>query len=218
MSAFQEILKLYSFSLGSKIRTYQRWYAGTPFECVEQFVPKEGNIIDLGCGWGIFSNLMALKSSKRSVYGIDLDASKIVWAQRTIRDRTNINFRVQDLKDINLPNVDAIVLYDVAHHLEESVQFKVLEECYSKLSIGGVLILKENDTVPLWKLWVSHLVEAIALGFNITLSSKILFRSRHEWEQILTNIGFKVIHSEYIKTKYGFFVPHSLFIAKKLSY
>jgi hypothetical protein len=47
-------------------------------DCVEQFVPKEGNIIDLGCGWGIFSK----------------------------------------------------VLYDVAHHLEESVQFKVLEECY----------------------------------------------------------------------------------------
>lgn len=216
MSTFGQVLGLYNFSLSVKIRTYQRWYVGSPFEYVEKFVPKEGNIVDLGCGWGIFANLMAIKYSQRNVYGIDLDESKILWAQKTIGDRKNIDFRVQDLKDIDLATVDGIVLYDVAHHLESSIQLKVLKECYEKLTVGGVLILKENDIVPLWKLWISNFVEAIALGFNITLSSKILFRSRNEWEQILTKIGFELKHSEHIKTKYGFFVPHSLFIAKKI--
>lgn len=216
MPIFKDLLDLYDFSRAAKIRTYQRWYAGTPYEHVEQYIPKKGNIIDLGCGWGMFANLMALKSPERNVYGIDLDEMKINWAKKTVKEgRTNIDFAVQDLQNVDLPRVDAIVLYDVAHHLEEAVQFKVLEICYRKLSSGGLLVLKENDVVPLWKLGISHFVEAIALGFNVTLSSKILFRSREDWSRILTEIGFVVVHNEHIKTPYGFFVPHSLLICEK---
>ncbi|MEM7346241.1 MAG: class I SAM-dependent methyltransferase [Chloroflexota bacterium] len=217
MSTFTKILTLYDFSLMTKLRTYQRWYAGTPYEHVEQFVPKKGEIIDLGCGWGIFANLLALTSDDRNVYGIDLDKHKVSWAKKTLGpDRTNIQFRVQDIKDIELPHVQDIILYDVLHHLEEPIQYQILRECYQKLSKDGRLILKENDVVPRWKLFLSYLVEMIALGFNITLSSKILWRSRENWIQILSEIGFIVIHNEHIKTPYGFFVPHSLFVCKKI--
>jgi 2-polyprenyl-3-methyl-5-hydroxy-6-metoxy-1,4-benzoquinol methylase len=215
MSSFRKILNLYNFSLVAKFRTYQRWYFGTPYEYVEQAVPDKGNIIDLGCGWGMFANLLAIKSQARNVYGIDLDERKIKWAQRTVGIRENIKFDVQDLKSAHIATVDALVLYDVMHHLEESVQSKVLSECHEKLSSGGKLILKENDVVPKWKLFVSHLVEMIACGFNITLSKKILFRSKDEWVNFLGQHGFEVIHKEHIKTPYGFFVPHSLFICEK---
>lgn len=215
MSSFKEILGLYSFGLTAKLRTYQRWYCGTPYEYIEQTVPGEGSVIDLGCGWGMFANLLALKSPRREVYGIDLDEKKIRWARKTVGDRENIQFDVRDLASVELETVDAIVLYDVLHHLEEAVQFKVLKECYEKLSPGGRLILKENDVVPRWKFWVSHVVEMIACGFNITLSKKILFRSREEWVEILENQGFRVTHEEHIRTRYGFFVPHSMFVCEK---
>lgn len=207
---------MYGSSFLARLRTYQRWYAGTPYEYVEQFVPKEGSIVDLGCGWGMFANLLALKSPSRQVLGMDLDGVKITWAQDTIKDgRTNIRFVLKDLGELEISKIDAIVLYDVMHHLDESVQFGLLNQCYEKLSPGGKLILKENDVVPLWKFFFSHLVEMIALGFNITLSREIIFRGRKEWIEILNKYGFKVLHEEHINTWYGFFVPHSLFVCEK---
>lgn len=215
-STFKEIIKLYSFNFLAKLRTYQRWYFGTPNEYVEQFVPRQGNIIDLGCGWGVFSNLLAIKSPERNILGIDLDKTKIEWAQRTVTaGRENISFALQDIKYYDLPEVDAIVIYDVMHHLEESVQFDILKECYRKLLLSGRLILKENDVVPKWKLLMSYFVEIIASRLNITLSKKITFRNRKDWVNILEKHGFTVIHEEQIKTFYGFFVPHSLFICEK---
>jgi len=218
MRVFKEILNLYSFSLLSKILTYQRWYFGTPFEYVEKFIPTQGAIIDLGCGWGMFSNLMAIKSSKRQVIGVDLDESKILWAKRTVKpNRKNITFKKADLGSINIPNVNSIVAYDVLHHLDSETQLSVLRQCLNKLSSGGVLVIKENDVVPFHKLQISRLVEFIALGAGFTLSDKILFRSRSDWIRILEQIGFEILHHEHIKTVFGFHVPHSLFVCKKLS-
>lgn len=216
MSAFKQILRLYDFGWWPKIRTYQRWYCGTPYEYVETFVPEKGVVVDLGCGWGMFANLMAILSPDRKVVGVDLDETKMTWARKTIpRGPRNVEFLVRDLTSISLDKVDAIVLYDVLHHLDEPSQLKVLSECFEKLPDGGRLILKENDVVPFWKLMVSHLVEAIALGFNITLSKRILFRGREAWIAILKNCGFHICHEEAIDTLYGFIVPHSLFVCEK---
>lgn len=214
-SLVQEIIKLYSFSFFTKIRTYQRWYCGTPYEYVEQFVPEKGNIIDLGCGWGIFSNLLAIKCKERNVLGIDLDESKIKWARKTIGQRKNIDFQRQDLKSLDMPQINAIILYDVMHHLEESVQLAIFKQCYEKLMDGGRLILKENDIVPKWKLFVSYFVEMLATNFSITLTQKIIFRSRDEWRKLLEENGFEIVHEEHINTMHGFFVPHSLFVCEK---
>ncbi len=216
MPIYKDVIELYKFSRAAKFRTYQRWFFGTPNEYVEQFVPKKGNIIDLGCGWGVFSNLLAIKSPERQVYGVDLDRAKIAWAKRTIgTGRKNIRFEVQDLESISLSQVDAIILYDVMHHLDDSAQMKVLEQCRDKLSPGGRLILKENDVVPLWKLAISYVGEAIADRFNFTIGKKIHWRSRSEWADLIESFGFAVIHNEHIKTWYGFHVPHSLFVAEK---
>jgi len=215
-SSFKTILNLYDFGFASRLRTLQRWYFGTPYEYVAHHVPKKGVVIDLGCGWGMFANLLAIQSPERKVTGIDLDSQKIQWALKTVLEgRDNIQFELSNLEEVDLPQVDAIVLYDVLHHLDKETQINLLEQCFAKLSPGGRLILKENDVEPPWKLMVSHLVEAIALGFNITLSKKILFRSRKQWSDILESIGFSVTHKEHIKTWYGFFVPHSLFLGEK---
>jgi 2-polyprenyl-3-methyl-5-hydroxy-6-metoxy-1,4-benzoquinol methylase len=214
-SFFKELLKLYGFSFITKVRTFQRWYFGTPFEYIEGYVPEEGIIVELGCGWGVFTNLLALKSQRRKVFGLDFDKNKIYWAKKTIGDRENINFESVDLESLKLEKVNSIVIYDVLHHLDPKIQHDVLVECFSKLNIGGKLIIKENDIIPYWKYLVSHFVEYIALGFKITLSNKILFRGREEWLRILTEKGFSVIHNEHVKSWFGFFVPHSLFVCEK---
>jgi 2-polyprenyl-6-hydroxyphenyl methylase/3-demethylubiquinone-9 3-methyltransferase len=63
---------------------------------LERHAPREGTILDLGCGHGLVANLLALGSPARRVRGIDIDPKKIEAARRTVRDRANIRFDVAD--------------------------------------------------------------------------------------------------------------------------
>ena len=58
-----------------------------PFRRVEAAVPKSGVVVDIGCGYGLFANLLAMRSGTRNVLGYDIDA-----ARSCVGGRTNIAF------------------------------------------------------------------------------------------------------------------------------
>ena len=62
-------------------------YILCPFLELEAIIPKKANIVELGCGSGIFTNLMSIKSSERDITGIDLDEEKISIAKKTVKNR-----------------------------------------------------------------------------------------------------------------------------------
>ena len=53
-----------------------------PFDIIEKHVPKKGTIVDLGCGFGIFANFLAIQSDDRKVIGIH--SVDLVWGLGTI--------------------------------------------------------------------------------------------------------------------------------------
>ncbi len=193
------LLSLYADGgLKAKIRVFQRWFVGTPYEIVENYVPREGVIIDLGCGIGLFSNLLVLKAHERHVVGVDGDHAKIEIARQTVKQRTNIRFQYADLGKCELPPCRSVVLYDVLHHLDPDLQLRTLEQSYTALEEGGRLIIKENDTEPQWKLMVNYIVEWMALGFRLTKSAPISFRDRKGWSEMATKIGFHFMLEKHI--------------------
>ena len=192
-SPFVFLLNLYrNGGIRAIFRLFQRWFLGTPFLKVEKYVPNNGLIIDLGCGIGLFSNLLIYKEPKREVYGIDNDINKIGIAKKTINSNSNIQFHCFELTDYELPRCQSIILYDVLHHLKPKAQVEILRKSYAALNHKGRLVIKENDTVPYWKLLINYLIEFVALGFNLTNSDPICFRSRQEWIKIVTDIGFEL--------------------------
>ena len=68
-----------------------------PFERVESLIPKEGSILDFGCGCGLLTNLLALRGPSRSVLAVDLDRDRIRVAERSVKDRKNVRFRCGDV-------------------------------------------------------------------------------------------------------------------------
>ena len=68
-----------------------------PFQKIESLLPEEGVIIDVGCGYGLLSNLVALKSDKRNVIGIDSAEKRILIAQKTVNGRKNIEHLKDDI-------------------------------------------------------------------------------------------------------------------------
>lgn len=168
-------------------------------------------IVDLGCGHGLFSSLLAQQSLQRRVIGIDLDAHKIEVAQ-TVK-LPNLTYQVGDIAAANVPPAQAVTILDVFYLLPYDAQEKLLQVCAEKLAPGGVILLKDMAEKPRWKVWMNWLEEFMAVRvLRITLGSEFYFRPRVEWQALFQELGFTV---ETIPLDRGYYHPHVLFVARK---
>lgn len=186
----------------------------TPFIKVAEYIPQKGIVYDLGCGYGMFSNLMNLQFPKRKVVGIDLSEKRIDIAQKTVGSRKNIRFICADLKDISLEKCGTIVIYDVLHHLDYKDQESLLNQCFEKLGSRGLLVIKDNDTDPHWKFIWNYLHEILTRFLLVTKSDRLSFRTKEEFLKLLFKAGF-VVESVNIPTNLPY--PFILYICRKVS-
>ena len=202
-----ELFGLYP-NLGLKAALYARlrWRL-CPFEEIERHVPREGTIVDIGCGYGLLANFLVLRSSKRDVTGIDLSVRRIRVAQKTTDNRKKIQFKLMDALDLQLGEYSAVVMSDFLHHIGCEIQDELLARCYQKLPSGGLLIIEEVDNRPLWKYWFAILNDKI-----LNVSERQFFRSHREFQKLLQRIGFRVKTK---KVDEGIPLSDILFICRK---
>jgi len=202
-----ELFDFYS-NLGLRAAVYARlrWRL-CPFEEIERHVPREGTIIDIGCGYGLLANLLALRSSRRDVTGIDLSVGRISIAQKTTDNRKKIQFKLMDALDFELGEYSTVIMSDFLHHIDCEAQKELLARCYQELVPGGLLIIEEVDNRPLWKYWFAIMSDKI-----LNVGERQFFRSHREFQKLLQRIGF------YVKTKKvdkDIPLSDTLFICKK---
>ena len=115
----QEIKNLYQ-EFGWKVKLYAvlRWRL-CPFEEIEKYLPRQGVALDIGCGYGLLANFLALKSDQRQVIGLDNSLKRLAVAKSTVKNRPNIKFIQKDVSALDLPACQAVVMSDVLHHLPE---------------------------------------------------------------------------------------------------
>ena len=202
-----ELFRFYS-GQGPKVALYARLrWRMCPFEEIERYVPKEGTIIDIGCGYGLLANFLTLRSSKRDVTGIDLSVGRISVAQKTTDNRKKIQFKLMDALDLQLGKYNAVIMSDFLHHLSYQVQEELLARCYQKLPTGGLLIIEEVNNRPLWKYWFAIMSDKI-----LNVGERQFFRNHREFQRLLERIGF---HVETKKVYKGIPLSDILFICRK---
>lgn len=162
-------------------------------EFIEKQVPATGTIVDLGCGHGLFPNLLALRSAGRQVIGIDFSPEKIDLARKTAAGRANINFIRADIADIDIPECDAITIVDFLYLLPRDEQQRVLAACRRKLKPGGLLVWKAQERRPRWKYAWTYLEEFVTTSAGITRGrrGRLTFMNREEAIDSLEAAGFK---------------------------
>ena len=137
--------KLYKF-LNVKDKTYTKLrYRLCPFEKIENKIPKKARVLDIGCGYGLLTNLIAINSEKREVSGIDLSNKRISIAKKSVGNRNNINFELKNCSEINLKNYDVVIMSDFLHHINYEKQEKLIKDIYKDLNKGGLLIIQDVD-------------------------------------------------------------------------
>lgn len=138
-----------------------------PLEEINEIIPNEGVIVDLGCGHGVISNYLALLSSQRNVYGIDFDDERISLARTTVGIRNNINFENKDITNLNIIESNAVILFGVLCLVPFESWGIILQKVKNSLSSDGVLLIheiKKTDTF-LYKIhaFKEHVFRAIGI-------------------------------------------------------
>lgn len=101
-------------------------------------LPIQGKTaLDIGCGTGEFSRLLASRFDK--VFAIDLSPNMIAVARQRSRQFSNIDFQVADIMDWELPGeqFDAVVSIATLHHLPIE---NLLPHLKAALKPGGKLV------------------------------------------------------------------------------
>ncbi len=158
---------------------------------MDLLLTDEGRILDVGCGFGLFAAYFGQTQPRRRIVGLDPDARRIGLARRVaeqlgLRDHT---FAVGDIRDAPLEGpFDAAYVLDVMHHLPPEDQRRVLERLRDALVPGGVLLVKDITTEPLFGLLFTEALDRLMIGFDEPLA----YRHHREWGEMLTELGFRV--------------------------
>jgi len=180
------------------------------FYQLQKYIPREGKIVDLACGHGLFTNLLAIRSEQRKVKGIDLNEGRIEVARRTINSRKNIDFSVGDLKNIDLLNCDIITVIDVLHLIPYHLQDRLIRECHAVLDDKGTLIIATNNTRPRWRFIISYFVEFMLVRvLRLSMGEKFYYRHPESLLKALEKTGFAIEMPE-VKTMWPFSYIHYL--------
>ncbi|MBI2324017.1 MAG: class I SAM-dependent methyltransferase [Chloroflexi bacterium] len=160
---------------------------------VEEYVPRHGFIVDLGCGHGLFANLLVESSPMRRVLGLDHDDRKIGVARGTVAGRENLRFEVADIVSVPPPRCDAITIVDVLYLMTPEDQERVLKGAAAALNEGAPLIVwtQEARIDPRYALTYLQETISVSLGFTRGRHRRFHFPSRETALAMLERAGFR---------------------------
>jgi 2-polyprenyl-3-methyl-5-hydroxy-6-metoxy-1,4-benzoquinol methylase len=177
---------------------------------IGQYLPEEGAVLDLGCGFGLFSLYFAQILPGARFHGVDLDGRRIAIAtEAALRlGLANATYAVGDAGEFRATEVHAAAyMLDIVHHVPPETVEPLLAELYKAVRPGGRLIVKDVDTQPAYKRWFTH-----ALDLLMSPRGVIHYWPAGELQTLLQRIGFRV-HRHLMVDVLPY--PHVLFVCQK---
>ncbi len=135
----------------------------------DELLPKSGKIIDVGCGYGFMTNMLAFTAEKREMLGWDYDDNKIAVATEVASDNSRVNFAVKDVVSDIFEAANIFVFNDVLHYFSQEKQLIVLQKAYDNLEENGMIVVRDADTDLEKRTKFTKLTEFFSiklLGFN----------------------------------------------------
>ncbi|HVU26415.1 MAG TPA: 1-acyl-sn-glycerol-3-phosphate acyltransferase [Verrucomicrobiae bacterium] len=188
----RKVARLYRYQ-GKFVEQFVHWKMKMDplFAALDEVVPRQGFILDLGCGYGLATHWLAQITDGRNFLSVDYDAEKIRVAQRTAPRHPRIRFEFQNILEFEFPACDAVLLLDVLHYWTPEKQEMILAKARRALRLGGKLILRDaargknagHESVAFWE------KIATRLGHNKT-EEGLHFQTQAEIEVMLRRAGF----------------------------
>src|SRR5262247_92653 len=113
-------------------------------EEIGQYLPESGAVLDIGCGFGLFSLYYAATAPARYVRGIDLSARRVAMARRAASRLAieNVSYEEGDARTFKGDGeVSAAYMLDIVHHIPADTVVPLLRRLHACLAPRGVLIV-----------------------------------------------------------------------------
>src|SRR4030095_10474748 len=147
-------------SCGARVRTLPH----RSLDEIGQYLPESGPVLDIGCGFGLFSLYYAATGPGRFIRGLDVNAQRIALARRaaTRLGIDNVAYEEGDARAFKGDGeVAAAYMLDIVHHIPPETVPPLLSRLYTCLSPGGVLLVKDVDTRPAPKRWFTWALDRL---------------------------------------------------------
>ncbi|MEI6083903.1 MAG: MMPL family transporter [Verrucomicrobiota bacterium] len=188
----RKVARLYRYQ-GKWVEQFVYWKmrADPVFTVLDKTVPRQGLILDLGCGYGMASHWLASSGLDRQLLGVDYDADKIRTAQRSAPRNDRVRFEQADLLTWDYPPGDVVLLLDVLHYWTPDKQELILTKARQALRPGGRLILRDaaraetkaHGHVAFWEKFATQ------FGLNQTREG-LHFQTEPELRAMIQRAGF----------------------------
>lgn len=190
---------------------------------IAQYLPAEGRILELGCGFGLFTLLFAHLRPGATFTACDLNPRRIEMARRAAKllGITNALFFCRDVADLDLSAggthaedheiaagpFQAGYMMDLVHHLSPNDGRALIGRIHASMDAGSVFVLKDVDSRPVLKRLFTR-----TLDFLVSPRDAVRYWPEAEMRETLTRAGWRVAsHAMVDFLPY----PHQIYICRK---
>lgn len=158
------------------------------YDEIEALVPRDGVVIDLGCGEGLLAHVLARRAPGRRVLAVDHDAARV---ERVRRSAAGLSIEAvhASMLDVALPRCDAVLLVDVLHYFERAAQEALLARAVEALRPGGLLLLREPDAGLYVRMVWNRFHERLFTLLRFTRAHIGAYRTAGAWAGLLSHLG-----------------------------
>jgi ubiquinone/menaquinone biosynthesis C-methylase UbiE len=179
---------------------------------IGQYLPASGSVLDIGCGFGLFSLYYASTGPGRLLHGLDVNARRIAIARRAAARLgvDNVVYAEGDAREFKGDGeFSAAYMLDIVHHVPPDTVPPLLRQLRRALTPDGRLLVKDVDTRPAPKRWFTWLLDKA-----MAPSAPVHYWSAEDLTQALESAGFRVFRHLMIDVLP---YPHVLYVCQAVS-
>ncbi len=211
-----------NFTLNEIINTYDsritRAYCRARFKIIHlrflneigQYFPTSGRILDIGCGFGLFSLYYAKLFPNLEIIGLDINEHRILMARNAAKKLSisNCTYEVANATSYSYHSAfDAVYMLDIVHHIPRAAVLPLIKKLYENLNPNCRLIIKDVNTKPAYKLCFTYLLDKM-----LDIRTGVNYWEQRELMNLLESTGFVVFHHSMVDLLP---YPHILYICQK---
>jgi len=179
-------------------------------EEIGQYLPEQGRVLDMGCGFGLFSLYYAARCPGLLITGIDVNEARIQIATMAAAALCleNVRYEVGDVSTYDGGRaLDGAYMLDIVHHVPPAAVRPLVRKLYSLLSPGARLLIKDVKADPVCKRWFTYLLDKL-----VDLKAPLHYWHEAELLHLLSAEGFETFrHTMVDILPY----PHILYVCQK---